>query len=138
VSRSGLKHLRRQTVLLIVGALLVLVEAIPASAAGCHVPDRPVLGTRLSWEDDQGLDLRGTQATGVPPVLTHPPCSGEVPHLLGSASGNNGFADVNPARFDSSAPAGSLSILNDVGSVNSLASRLDRPPRARASRVSSL
>ena len=93
MSRSGLKPLKCQTGSLIVGVLLVLVEAIPAGASGCHVPDRPVLGIRLSWEGDQGLNLGRTTETQAPPVLTHPPCSGEVPHLLAPGSGTIGFGE---------------------------------------------
>ena len=137
MSRSGLKPLKRQAGSLIVGVLLVLVEAAPAGASGCHVPDRPVLGSRLSWEEDHGLNLGTTTETQAPPVLTHPPCSGEVPHQLSSASWNNGFANVDHARFDPSAMSGSLRILDDVGSVNPFGSRLDRPPRAFAACVSS-
>ncbi len=138
MSRSGLKYLKRQLGLLFVGALLVLVEAIPAGAAGCHVPDRPILGTRLSWEDDQGVGLSWMMEPHVPPVLTHPPCSGEVPHFLVSITWSIAFAEIAPARSDPSAISGSLSVFDDVGSLCSLGSRLERPPRDRAPRASSV
>jgi hypothetical protein len=132
VARSGLKPLKRQTGLLIAGALLVLVEATPAGAAGCHVPDRPVLGTRLSWETDPDLDLSRAREAQPPPVLTHPPCSGELPHLLSSSSLNPGFVHAEHAALDPSALTGILGIADDVERLDPLGSRLDRPPRVRA------
>jgi hypothetical protein len=132
VSRSRVPSLKRQTGLIIAVALLVLVAGRPAGAAGCHVPDRPVLGTRLSWEIDPDPDFRGTREVQPPPVLTHPPCPGEVPHVLGSPSLTTALAHVDPVRLDGSRPAGFLRIADDPGRRDPLESRLDRPPRLRA------
>lgn len=133
--RSGLKPLKLQATFLIVGALLVLASARVARAGGCHVPDRPVLGSRLSWEDDRIPGLRTTQEPLAPPLLTHLPCPGEAPCLFSISITNSGFANVNRAVFDPSKLFGAISILDETGSLNPLGSRLDRPPRNRGSLV---
>ena len=54
--------------------------ATSAKAAGCHVPERPVLGMNATGPAD---DHAWTMADGVvvaPPVLTRVPCPGETPH----------------------------------------------------------
>src|SRR5437762_5697683 len=82
VSRSRPMPLNRLGILVSAGILCLWAATRPARAAGCHVPDRPVLGTTLSWEQEGRVELCFPRAALAPPVLSHPPCPGEVPHVL--------------------------------------------------------
>src|SRR5262245_10385726 len=57
--------------------------ARPAQAAGCHVPERPIVATPLSWEREGRLEAWAMTEDGplAPPVLKRVPCPGEIPHV---------------------------------------------------------
>ncbi len=76
----------RGWVLALSAALCLLSGLKPACAAGCHVADRPILQSRFSWERDQSLDRTASFAAYAPPILTHPPCQGDVPHFSNPSS----------------------------------------------------
>jgi hypothetical protein len=138
VSRSGFKLLKGLAILMVAGTFHMLVGAKPVGAAGCHVPDRPVLGTRLSWEIDSDLDVKGTREAQPPPVLTHPPCPGEVPHRLVPPRADNGSAHLDRSSFDPLDLPGFLRILDDPAHLGPHRGRLDRPPRPPAGCPSSM
>src|SRR5262245_22327661 len=59
---------------------------VPVRAAGCHVVDRPVLQSALSWDQDRAQATRESTGRLTPPVLAHRPCPGETPHAPGSSA----------------------------------------------------
>ena len=75
--RAVFAHLRRGMGHLIVAACCLLCIATESNAAGCHVPDRPVLGGNLSWEGKLSRDLNAAPPALAPPILTQPPCEAE-------------------------------------------------------------
>lgn len=128
-------HLNRLAIRVATGMLCLLTAERSARAAGCHVPDRPVLGTKSSWEQEPGLELGSVTTQVAPPVLTHPPCSGEVPHAPNGSNPTTEAACLVTAEAD---PAGRIEALRageELGDLEPLASRLDRPPRAIRWRV---
>ena len=122
--------------ILVFNALLWLPATAGSVKAGCHAPDRPVLGNRLSWEDDQLPGAGSSEADTAPPILTHSPCPGEVPHSLSSPGPGAdpawiaASAKLPPTSQESRAALDPLLRRNPVGS------RLDRPPRAAAVHIS--
>ena len=65
--------------------LLCLLGGVKSSqAAGCHMQDRIMLRTTLSWEKELAVDLSAEPFVQLPPVLAEPPCRGDVPHVLDS------------------------------------------------------
>ena len=113
----------------IVAAWCLLCNATDSRAAGCHVPDRPVLGGKLSWESNLSRDLNGAAPALAPPVLTHPPCEGESPTLLESA-GEAPAADWRP-QIDLDSPGRSTPVIcrSPAHRRQPPGIRLDRPPR---------
>ena len=67
-------------------ALCLPSTARPSRAAGCHVQDRPVLQSTLSWDTDQSVKLAKSPIVQPPPVLNHPPCEGETPLAVSSST----------------------------------------------------
>jgi hypothetical protein len=130
VPRPGLSNLSRPAIL----ALAMLVSSPlgtrPAQAAGCHVPERPVLGMRYSSQEGarlQAWDL--TEIRRFPPSLTQLPCPGEIPHspIVVNASvlaACLATADVEPPLDSELAPIG-----DDAEAIPPRPFRLDRPPR---------
>jgi hypothetical protein len=131
VSRSRPMPLNRLGILVLTGILCSTAAARPARAAGCHVPDRPVLGTRLSWEQEPSDDLGPTMAALAPPVLTHLPCPGEIPHLLSPTTVPPALVGPASAGLDLRAFSEALRGQESRGHVPPLPARLDRPPRTR-------
>jgi hypothetical protein len=130
VSRSGRINPNRLVLLALAMIVSVPLGDSSARAAGCHVPDRPVLGMPLSWERDQRFESGMIPDHRAPLALTHVPCSGEVPHVLDSTQGAIGPAHVVPGGV---APmTDSLPVLcpDERDSLDPPASRLDRPPRS--------
>jgi hypothetical protein len=105
--------------------------ARPARAAGCHLPERPILATPLSWERDGRLEAWAITAEVhlAPPALTRVPCPGEVPQGPVVTTASAGQAILLPV--DVAAPCGCESLLAaaDIGHVQPHPFRLDRPPR---------
>jgi hypothetical protein len=135
VSRSRPMPWNRLGILISAGILCLLGVTPAARAAGCHVADRPVLGTKLSWEQGPSVDLRSPSIAVAPPVLTHPPCPGEVPHVLNASTVTPGPACLVSASFDPSTFSEPLRAGEELEHLQPLASRLDRPPRFLESHV---
>jgi hypothetical protein len=137
VSRSRPMSLNGLAILVAAGMLCLLTAERPARAAGCHVPDRPVLGTKSAWEQEPGLELGSTTTPVAPPVLTHPPCSGEVPHAPNASSATLEAACVGlvAADLDAAGRPEALRARDELGDLEPRAFRLDRPPRAIRSLV---
>jgi hypothetical protein len=129
VSRSVLTHFCRGWVLVLSGALCLLGGLKPARAAGCHVPDVAVLQSRFSWERDQSLDRNALLVVHAPPILTHPPCQGEDPHLPDSSSVTSPAVLLACTHFDPSVMSGCLAILPQRLHCQPVVIRLNRPPR---------
>jgi hypothetical protein len=121
--------LNRLGILVLTGILSLTAAIRPARASGCHVPDRPVLGTRLSWEQEPGGDLGSPAAALAPPVLTHLPCPGEVPHLLNPTTVPSALACLASAGLDLLELSEVLRTGELPGHLQPLSARLDRPPR---------
>ena len=119
----------RGSVLLLAAVICQLGGARTARAAGCHVADRPLLALTPTWERELAINLGSAPPVLAPPVLTHPPCQGEVPRLLepagtaAAASWEELVAIDRPARSPL-IPAGP-----PCAYCQPLTLRLDRPPR---------
>jgi hypothetical protein len=129
VSRAVPVHSGREWMFLLWGLLCALGGVESSQAAGCHMQDRIVLGSTLSWEKELVVDLSAEPPIQLPPLLAEPPCQGEVPRVVDSAAAWTIAALVHPLRLD---PAG----LSDFVSFQSPSEpmcprllRLDRPPR---------
>jgi len=100
-----------------------------AQAAGCHVPDRPVLQSSLSWDHDQVFDLTPRPVALAPPVLAHPPCQGETPHVLDSSLVTVDLALLDRAGVDPPGRCDPLALHLPCEHRQPPPLRLDRPPR---------
>lgn len=102
----------------------------PVRAGGCHVEDRPVLGSSLFW--DQDTDLRSTSVPIISPprVLTHPPCSGESPRLVDSSGAAPCALWQGRAEFAGRDPSDALASERHLRHQQPPSERLDRPPRS--------
>jgi hypothetical protein len=129
VSRLVPTHSCRGWVLVLSGALCLLSGLEPVHASGCHVPDRPVLQSRFSWERDQSLDRNALLVVHAPPILTHPPCQGEVPHLPDSSSVTGPAVLLACTHFDPLRVSCGLAILPHQLQCQPVVIRIDRPPR---------
>jgi hypothetical protein len=119
----------RGLVFLVTAAWYFLAPASDSRAAGCHVPDRSVLASKLSWENELAVDLHTALAVQAPPVLTHPPCQGEVPRSMGWAGGPSAAAPQHWIGIDSPDHCGSIPTGPTTEQPQSFGARLDRPPR---------
>lgn len=104
--------------------------ARPAGASGCHVPDRPVLGERLSWDRVDLIGPIGDFERVVPPALKRVPCGGEVPTppvapagFFGSALRSSDRVTLPPENV------GRVAVGDDCRANPLHVFRLDRPPR---------
>ncbi len=70
-----------------------------ARAAGCHVPERPVLGTRPAWDSERHVEAWAIADAPAPPILKRVPCSAEVPHLPVATPVSTGAADLGAAEY---------------------------------------
>jgi hypothetical protein len=104
------------------------IGAAPARAAGCHVPERPILaspqsperpGEQLAWE-------LMSELPAPPPVLTRVPCPGEVPQIT---VGTIAAMLLPVVGVQSPPPSGPFLIAGRIASMRPHRSRLDRPPR---------
>jgi hypothetical protein len=129
VSRSVPTSFCRVWVLVLSGALCLLGGLKPVCAAGCHVPDLPVLQSRFSWERDQGLDRNASLVVPAPPILTHPPCQGEAPHSPASSSVTGPAMLLACTHFDPLGVSGCLAILPHHLHCQPVVICLNRPPR---------
>jgi hypothetical protein len=103
----------------------------PVQAAGCHVPERAILGVRTAGERDgrtKAWEMADISKIA-PPILTHLPCPGEDPHLpvvaeLSVVAACLATAEIEPALNSESLPA-----FDDTKAIPPHPFRLDRPPR---------
>lgn len=98
-------------------------------AAGCHVPDRPILQSRFAWDYDQAPGLNPWTVAVAPPVLTHLPCQGEIPHVLDSFSFTVDAACLERTGADSPGQSDPLAMHSPGAHRQPPPLRLDRPPR---------
>jgi hypothetical protein len=107
------------------------MDATPARAAGCHVPERPVLATPLSWERQQRLAAweLTDDVPMAPRVLTRVPCPDEVPQVpvVTTTTGETAL----PLRRPIPPPpmVASLQTGERIAPTEPRPFRLDRPPR---------
>jgi len=135
VSRAVPAQFCRGWVVVLSVALWLVGGVEPRRASGCHVPDRPVLGSRLSWEEQLLIDLGPPRVITAPPTLTHPPCRGEIPHILRSAGASSGVAWHRQVDLEPESPTGTVLPGICPEHREFLGTRLDRPPRPVASCV---
>ncbi len=124
--------LRLRFLPLVLGGITCLLSSEkPARAAGCHIPDRPVLARTLSWErwlkNSAAFDRGNVRPA--PPALAPLPCHGETPTTPGI-----GITIVagEPAAITILFPpvAGErLAVDSGEASPERIAPRLERPPR---------
>jgi hypothetical protein len=111
--------------------LLVFASGSESRAAGCHVPERPVLSRTTSWDDWATADPADFAAAPPAPAALRPlPCEGETPH--------RGGLDAPPAPADATTPAlpepppasSALRPADAPVAPRYAATPVDRPPRA--------
>jgi hypothetical protein len=129
VFRAVFAHLCRGVAILAAAIGGLLWNATESRAAGCHVPDRPVLRGGLSWQKNMSPDLNAAPPALAPPILTHPPCEGESPRVLervGEAPAADGCQQIGDDL-----PGASTAVVcrSPAHPPQPPGSRLDRPPR---------
>lgn len=102
-----------------------------ARAAGCHLPDRPVLGMDSSGQSARHIAAWAMLDAGeaAPPVLRRVPCPGETPRttvIPMVAAGAACLIDVVRPTDGASCP---FVAFEDVKRLDPHPFRLDRPPR---------
>jgi hypothetical protein len=122
---------RRRAGLLVMAAVLCLLCGSPSAfAAGCHVAERAVLKTTLSWDRDLASNHPVTQPRmETPPVLSHPPCQGEIPHLQSSSLVTSGAAVLERWLPDPPSLSESMLVRPRREHDQPPSFRIDRPPR---------
>jgi hypothetical protein len=135
VSCPGPRYLSRPAPLAL--AMIVWLSwpmaATPARAAGCHVPDRPVLATPLSWERQHRLAAweLTDEVPMAPRVLTRVPCPGEVPQVPVVTTTTGETASLRTAEVPPPLHGEPLPHADELARTGPHPFRLDRPPRGR-------
>jgi len=129
VSRSVRTHLCRVLLRTLAAASCLLWGTQACHAAGCHVLDRPVLQSGLSWEHDRAFDLNERPVALAPPVLAHPPCQGETPHVLDSSIFPVDLALLDRIGVDPPGRCDPLAMHSPREHLQPPPLRLVRPPR---------
>jgi hypothetical protein len=106
--------------------------ARPAYAAGCHVPERPILATKFSWDQDTSRGSVLPLAAQAPPIVAHLPCEKHVPRAVDPPTFPVGLALVESAWLAAAPVSDVVAVAPAPGPREPRSSRLDRPPRARA------
>jgi hypothetical protein len=106
------------------------IGATPAQAAGCHVPERPVLDSPLSWgrHGHRAAWELTDEVPTAPRVLTRVPCPGEVPQAPAVTIVAIGPALPLGVRI-APPPTGLLPTGERIAPMEPRPFRLDRPPR---------
>lgn len=131
MTQSGRKFENRLLILALTGTLFLATGPRAAQAAGCHVPERPVLARALSWErwQQSGYSSADSRLAPAPPALLPLPCQGETPTLQLFASGLVS-ADLAPGLVLKTSDSGEdVAVESPSRLPIPFASRLDRPPR---------
>lgn len=122
---AGIRPLQR---LFCLGLVLVgsSLASAPALAAGCHVPDRPVLGLTAGW---LAGDVPGATTTHA--VMGRRPCSGVTPvsASLGLPARDLAASSIRPLT-DPAAPRDRVIPTSDPLRPLRVVLRTPRPPRA--------
>jgi hypothetical protein len=135
VSRAVPAHSGRRWMFLLWGLLCLQGGANTSQAAGCHMQDRIVLRSTLSWEKQLAVALNSEPLVQLPPVLAKPPCQGEVPHVVDSDFAWPSAAFVQPLRFGPPGLSDFVSFQFPSEPIRTPLLRLDRPPRTTLSRA---
>lgn len=133
--RPGPRNLSRPATLALALFVWLSSPTTPARAAGCHVPERPVLVTHSSHQGDHSAawDLSGDRPLA-PPVLTKVPCPGEIPQAPVVTTINAHVALTDAAILTPPIGGESLPGAAACTRIQPPPSRLDRPPRSRSGR----
>lgn len=131
--RPGPRNLNRPSIFalaMLVGFALP-IAARPARAAGCHLPDRPVLGLDQAERSDHHTPAWALLGRGdlAPPILTRVPCPGETPRTTVIATGLSGAAGLVGAVTTFDGPPCPFVAFENIELLDPHPSRLDRPPR---------
>jgi hypothetical protein len=135
VFRAVPVHTGRGWMFLLWGLLCLLGGVKSSQAAGCHMQDRIMLRSTLSWEKELAVDLSADPLVQLPPVLAEPPCPGEVPHVLDSDGAWTSPALFRPLRSDPPGLSDCVSFQFPSEPIRPWLMRLDRPPRTNLSRA---
>jgi hypothetical protein len=130
VSGAVPRLLGRGWVVALTAAVCLLGGVKVGRASGCHIVSRSAFAPKLSWEQQLAADLGGARVLHAPPVLTHPPCQGEIPRLVDRAGSSIGAAWHQLACAEPPVPTGSFANSSASQPAQPVMMRLDRPPRA--------
>ena len=111
--------------------LAMPVGSRPVRAAGCHVPDRPVLGINLPAQADRRIAAWEMTEFGefAPSILKRLPCPDETPQLPAIIPLAI-WADCLPAMaLEPDSPSGLLQAIEDIETLDPDPVHLERPPR---------
>ncbi len=140
MTQSGRKLENHLLILALTGTLFLVSSPRTAQAAGCHVPDRPVLARSLSWErwQQDGFSPADALLATAPAAIVPVPCQGETPTVQSSA-GSLAGADLAPDTVLEEPASREHVALETPSRVPApITSRLDRPPRRGSTCRSSL
>ncbi len=129
VSRPGRWTLSRLATITLAVLVWSSLGARSARAAGCHVPERPVLGVRPAWDSQRHVEAWAITNAPAPPILERVPCSAEVLHPPVATPMSTGAADLGAAGFEPAIHSESLHAGDDAEILPPHRFRLDRPPR---------
>jgi hypothetical protein len=88
VRQSGSNLAIRLLLLVVTAVGLFLTGPRAATAAGCHVSERPAIARALTWDRLTAMSLLGDRhlPTSVLPAFVPPSCPGETPTLASSTT----------------------------------------------------
>ncbi len=109
--------------------LVISTSGREARAAGCHVPDRPRLQSRFSWESELIIDTRPAESPSAPLFLSRTPCDRADAHQPQVSR-----LSTPPACFEWRVASDAqecerLPVATDRRRPTRIAHRLHRPPR---------
>jgi hypothetical protein len=88
VRQSGSNLAVRLLLLVVTAVGLLLTGPRAATAAGCHVSERPAIARALTWDPLTAMSLLGDRhlPTAIRPAFVPPSCPGETPTLASSTT----------------------------------------------------
>jgi hypothetical protein len=129
VFRPRLFILSRLATITLTVLVFAQLGASPARAAGCHAPERPILGTRRAWGSDRHVEAWAVADALPPPILKRVPCSGELPQVPSAPHETMDGARLLPVEIEAVTRTESLDHGDDLAVRTPHPLRLDRPPR---------